>query len=432
MFIIGTIITLCLIISAIWPKTTTYVVFLVPIFFILILVDSLFLSSIQSQIFVERKVEKMLSLGDVQEIMYTISNNSSFPLSITIYDDLPIQLQLRKEIWQGTIHPYGKHIHHFKIKPTSRGVYEFGNINALVCRTIIPLTRYMVTFQDSLQTKVYPSIIQMQNVEFFISAKTSHKSGIKRVRSIGDDDEFDHLRSYVVGNNIKHINWYATSRKGELIVNQFQDMRHQDVYMIIDKGRSMEMPFYGLSLMDYAINTALAFTKIIIKKHDRAGLITYNNVVDYVVGASSNSSQLNVMLDALYAQETQFKESNLKVLYTYLRKSVSKRSIIFLFTNFENIYEVRRNMAFLRLISKNHLLVIVTFVNEEVERMTTQESNTLSQIYDQTIAESILYDKERIIKEISSEGIMTLLSRPGDLTIDVINKYLEIKARRLK
>lgn len=432
-YIVATAIIVLLVLSTIWPMTTKYVVWLIPIFVIAIVIDAFYLSRLSSKVFTDRRAENMLSLGDNQLVKYEVRNHSQVPLNATIYDELPEQLQLRNSIWSGKLNGESEHFHDYTIRPTSRGEYLFGKLHTLIARTFVPLVSYQIIRDDAeLHTKVYPSILQMQNIEFFISSKTAHKSGIKKVRSIGDDDEFDHLRTYVVGNNLKNINWKATSRKGELMVNHYQDTRSQNVYMIIDKGRSMEMPFYGMSLLDYAINTALAFTKIIIKKYDRAGLITYSNVVDNSLAANSNNVQLHLMLEALYAQETLFKESNLQALYTYLRKIVTKRSIIFLFTNFENVYELRRNMSYLRLISRNHLLVVISFINEEVELMANNIGENMSGIYDQTIAESILYDKERIIKEIESEGIMTILTRPQDLTIDVINKYLEIKAKRLK
>ncbi|MBK7701307.1 MAG: DUF58 domain-containing protein [Saprospiraceae bacterium] len=236
-------------------------------------------------------------------------------------------------------------------------------------RIKFPLIIGRISNDEISMSKVYPSVIQMHKVEFLISNKTAHNSGIRKIRSLGDDDEFEHLRSYVPGNNIKHINWKATSRRNELMVNQYQDTRSQNIYMLIDKSRCMEMPFDQMALLDYAINACLVFTKVILKKYDKPGIITFNNKVDHSLAPHSSLAQLSRINEVLYNQNTDFLESNFDVLYMHIRNNINKRSVLFLFTNFENHAELNRNLAYLKLISKSHLLIVVSFINDELQRM---------------------------------------------------------------
>ncbi|MBK8887533.1 MAG: DUF58 domain-containing protein [Saprospiraceae bacterium] len=261
-------------------------------------------------------------------------------------------------------------------------------------------------------SKVYPSVIQMHKVEFLISNKTAHNSGIRKIRSLGDDDEFEHLRSYVPGNNIKHINWKATSRRNELMVNQYQDTRSQNIYMLIDKSRCMEMPFDQMALLDYAINACLVFTKVILKKYDKPGIITFNNKVDHSLAPHSSLAQLSRINEVLYNQNTDFLESNFDVLYMHIRNNINKRSVLFLFTNFENHAELNRNLAYLKLISKSHLLIVVSFINDELQRMIKSEAESVSNAFENVVAETLLVEKEQILRILNQHGIMTILTTP--------------------
>ena len=146
----------------------------------------------------------------------------------------------------------------------------------------------------------------------------------------------------------------------------------------------------------------------------------------------SSLAQLSRINEVLYNQNTDFLESNFDVLYMHIRNNINKRSVLFLFTNFENHAELNRNLAYLKLISKSHLLIVVSFINDELQRMIKSEAESVSNAFENVVAETLLVEKEQILRILNQHGIMTILTTPKDLTIDTVNKYLEIKARRLK
>lgn len=256
-------------------------------------------------------------------------------------------------------------------------------------------------------------------------------SGIKRIRRIGRTDEFEQIKNYTQGDNIKSINWKATSRKNEIMINQYQDTRSQSVYCIIDKGRSMKMPFDNLALLDYSINSTLVLSNICLKKYDRVGLVTFNNEISTLLPADNKAGQISRISRLLYNQETGYLESNYQSLYLYIRKMISRRSIMIMFSNFENLYDMRRALPYLRQLNKRHLLVIIFFTNTELVGESEREVSTVSDIYDVTFAKRALVEKDMIAEELRSHGIQTILSKPEELSINVINKYLEIKAKRM-
>jgi uncharacterized protein (DUF58 family) len=233
----------------------------------------------------------------------------------------------------------------------------------------------------------------------------------------------------VTGDDIRTLNWKATAKKNQLMVNQFQDERSQSVYMVIDKGRVMKMPFNGLSLLDYSINSTLVLSNVILKKGDKAGMFTFSKKVENRVAAEKRSSQMERMLETLYNINTDFFESDFGRLYADIKKNITQRSLILLYTNFETLDGLKRQLPYLKGIAKNHLLVIVFFENVEFNELIYKKAANIQEIYDQVIAEKFAFEKRLIVQELRKYGIYSVLTKPENLTIDSINKYLEIKAR---
>lgn len=372
-----------------------------------------------------------LSLGDLQNIDYHIRYDGDHNINLEIYDSYPYQLQIRERIYNQKVKAQHDQVYSYPIRPTERGEYGFGNILSIIRNPKLGLIEFQQKIKQTCNTKVYPSIIQMKRMDLRTMQKAAHLFGLKKIRTLGQNDEFEVIRNYQQGDYFKSINWKATSRKNELMVNQFQDTRMQEVYCILDKGRTMELPFEKLTLLDYAINSCLVISNIVLQKNDRIGLITFSNKIDMVKTADSRSSQLTSILEHLYNQETAFMEHNFELLYATLRKRVSKRSIIFLFTNFENLIELNRNIKSLELISKLHHLVVINFINTELENNSVeQRTENVDDVYRNTIIQKMAYEKKAIHTELKNRGISSILIRPEQLSIAVINKYLEIKAKR--
>ena len=198
---------------------------------------------------------------------------------------------------------------------------------------------------------------------------------------------------------------------------------------MIDKSRSMRLPFKGMTLLDYSINATLSISNIILRKGDKAGLITFSDKLGARVVAERNSGQLSRIMEVLYRQKTRFLDPNVQRLYYGTRNYIKGRSLLLLFTNFESMYAMERSISIFRRLNRQHLLVVIFFENTELKEQSRMEPENVSGIYKKTISAKFALEKQAIVRELSKYGIQSILSRPEDLSVDVINKYLEIKSK---
>ncbi len=401
------------------------------LFLIISILDYLFLVFTDKNIEVERHVYETLSLGDHQKVKYDVTSRVKWPCRIEIYDEFPSQLQERDFKKKMLLKGNSSSDYIYPIRPLRRGIYAFGNINVFRSNIFPGLTEKRKIVECSEDVAVVPSVIQMKKFELQVFAKTATMAGIRKIRKIGENDEFEHIQAYYQGDSIRSINWKATSRKNQLMVNKYQNSRSQIIYSIIDKGRVMKMPFNGLTLLDHSINSALVFSNIVLRKHDKAGLISFGNKIGAVVKAEASQRQLEKINKSLYAQKTDFLESNYELLFYQLRALLRRRSILFFYTNFEHMVDLERSIGYLKSLNTKHLLVVITFINTELGDRASLQSQTKEDIYRKTTAQKILVDKEKIVNMLRANNIQTIHTRPEDLNINVINKYLEIKAKRL-
>ena len=390
--------------------------------------DTIILFRVRKGIFAMRETGDRFSNGDENTIHVTVENFYAIPVTVAIIDELPTQFQIRDQQFRLALSVGASKTITYKLTPVERGVYEFGALNIYVS-SAIGLVRRRFIFDLYRKVKVYPSYLQMRKYELLAISNNLVEAGIKKVRRIGHTFEFDRIREYVRGDDYRTVNWKATARKNEFMVNEYEDEKSQQIYSAIDKGRIMKMPFEGMSLLDYAINASLVISNIAIQKQDKAGLITFSNKIDAVLPADKKSSQMLKILELLYSQTTRFLESNFELLYVTLRTKVRQRSLILLFSNFETLSSLKRQLPFLRKIAMSHLLVVIFFENTELKELIDQPATGTEEIYLQTVAEKFEFDKRQIVKELARYGIHSVLTAPGDLSASTINKYLELKAR---
>jgi uncharacterized protein (DUF58 family) len=368
------------------------------------------------------------SLGDQNPVRVEVQSQSPYPLRVDFIDELPIYFQKRDFIFSFSIAKKSTQDFNYTLFPTERGLYEFGDMNFFLTSPIgLVQRRYVEKAATSLPA--VPSVIQMKKYELLAFSSNAQLSGLRKIRRLGHSYEFEQIKNYVIGDDYRSINWKATSRRGHLMVNQYEDEKSQAIYAILDKSRAMRMPFEGLSLLDYAINTILTLSNIALKKSDRAGLITFSEQIDTVLPAEQKAGQLGKISNALYAQQTNFMESDYEKLYHTLQYTTKGRALMLLFTNFESLSALERVLPILRKISRKHLLVVVFFENTELLDYAQQESKHLLAVYQQTIAHKFVLDKRIIAEELRRHGIQCILTKPQDLSVNTINKYLELKAR---
>ncbi|MFC4212044.1 DUF58 domain-containing protein [Pedobacter lithocola] len=405
------------------PEIITLVVFL------LLIVDVVVLYRNDKGIEAHRLSSKRLSNGDENPVQIEVQNRYGFGVKLRIIDEVPFQFQLRDKDFKLHLKSGDIKSIHYNLRPTKRGEYDFGFIRVYTSSPI-GLVKRKYNFDGAKVLPVFPSFINLGQYELMAISNNLTEFGIKKIRKIGQSSEFDQIKNYVGGDDIRTINWKATARKGGLMVNTYTDERSQNVYCVIDKSRVMRMPFEGLSLLDYAINASIALSKVAMLKQDKAGLITLSETIGSIIPAERKPAQLGHIMQVLYKEKTRYLESNMEALYSTIRSVIKQRSLVVFFTNFESLSALQRQLPYLKKISKYHLLLVVFFENTELKSLSTTPAKDVEGIYHKTIAEKFIYEKKQMALELNKYGILSVLTSPQKLTINVINQYLALKGQQ--
>jgi uncharacterized protein (DUF58 family) len=308
-----------------------------------------------------------MSLGDENEVQIKVNNQFPFSIWLRIIDELPEQFQKRDFLLKTKIKYNSKEQLQYTLCPKTRGLYEFGRLLCFIESPIRFLQRRMIA-EDSEAVKVYPSFLRLKKYQLMALGE-NNQAGDKKMRRVGNSLEFEKIKDYVLGDDIRNINWKATARRGGLMTNMYTDARQQQIYCVIDKGRTMKMPFDGLSLLDYAINASLALLNIALLKQDKAGLISFSKSEIEIIPADRRNNQFFHIQEALYQQKTEFKESDFNSLRSNLQRKVGQRSLLLFFTNFETMAALERQLPHLKLLAKQHLLCVVFFENTMIKQL---------------------------------------------------------------
>jgi uncharacterized protein (DUF58 family) len=396
---------------------------------ILFISDYLFLFLNTRGFFAARTHADRFSNGDDNPVRIDLENFYNLPVTAEIIDEIPHQFQRRDVLFKAALPANSKKIIQYQLRPVKRGAYGFGRINIYISGPV-GLVKRRFRFDEPKDVAVYPSYLQMRKYQLMAIHNRLSEIGIKKTRRIGHSTEFEQIKEYVRGDDFRTVNWKATARKGQMMVNHFTDEKSQQIYCVIDKGRVMKMPFEGLSLLDYAINASLVLTNVALLKQDKAGLITFSEQLGSILKADKKATQMQSILEILYNQKTRYLESDFERLFGHIRTRITQRSLIILFTNFESMSGMQRQLPYLRKIARQHLLLVVFFENTELRQLTEKEATGIESVYVKTIAEKFAFEKKLIVKELHQYGILSILTAPQNVTVNTLNKYLELKARQ--
>ena len=431
MYIAFGVVVCCFVFAFIYPWLHLIGLLLFWALALMLLVDIIILFANKNGIEILRQTKhQKLSNGDDNDFSLSIQNNYSFIVYTKIIDEIPDQFQKRDFVFSRKLKVQDAHEIKYKLRPVFRGEYYFRNSIAFIS-TIIGLAQRRYIFYNAEMLPCYPSFLKLRQYELLAFTDRLTDVGIKKLRKIGLSSEFDNIKEYVIGNDIRTINWKATARKNQLMVNHFRDERAQQVYSIIDMGRIMKMPFEEMSLLDYSINASLVLSHISFIKQDKPGLITFSNKVQNSISADRRGNQLFRLQEALYNAKTGFQESNYEVLLNHIRTKITQRSLLLLFTNFETLSGLKRQLKYIRQLAKHHLVVVIIFENTELHNLLNTKATSTSEIYCQTIAKKFDYEKMQITFELQKLGIQCIYTKPEQLTVNTLNKYLELKSRGL-
>lgn len=382
-----------------------------------------------------RQLSDRFSNGDENDVRIRVESSYPFPVRVEVMDEIPFIFQRRDICFRAKIEKMEATTIKYSLRPTKRGVYGFGQIRVFAASPI-GLVQRRFTCGEAKDVKVYPSFLMLHQYELLAISNNLTEMGIKRIRRVGHHTDFEQIKDYVAGDDFRTINWKASARRSKLMVNVYQDERSQQIISVIDKGRVMQQAFQGMTLLDYSINAALVLSYVAMYKEDRAGLATFSSDFDTFVPASRRPGHLQVLMEALYAQQTEFGETDYSALVANLNKHVTKRSLIVLYTNFTGQVSLQRQLPYFQQLNQRHRLLVVFFEDVELkEYLATHHSphsrrRSTEDYYRQVMADRFVYEQRLIVSTLRQHGILSLLTTPDNLSVDVINRYLEMKQRQ--
>ena len=373
----------------------------------------------------ERHLSTRFSNGDDNPVTISVESTYPFPVRFEVIDELPFQFQQRDNT---------SHISSFtsqfsfktSLRPTRRGIYSFGHV-MVFASTRLGLVERRYRCATPCDVSVYPSYQKLHQYELMAISRNLQEPGIKRIRRIGHNTEFEHIRDYLKGDDYRTVNWRATARLSRPMVNVYQDERSQQVFSIVDKGRVMQQAFEGMTLLDYAINASLALSYVAMRKEDRAGLITFADSVGTFVAADRRSGHINKLMETLYAEQTDFGETDFSALSVAVGRHINKHSLLILYTNFMGLVSLQRQLPFLQQIARRHRLLVVFFEDVELLQFMATPAATKEEVCQHEVAEKFAAEKQLISATLRQYGILSLLTTPQDLSVGVINRYLAIR-----
>ncbi len=380
---------------------------------------------------VTRHKDDTLYFKDENIITINVRNNFNKPLNIQIKDEIPDwHFKVIKENLSHIVSPNESTDFTYNIVPSKRGRFTFENIYVKYTGILGLCQKYFVV-ESEKNFKVYPSLRDLSKYRLIMQKNRLLQAGEKAIYKQGTGTEFESLKEYVLSDDYRKINWLVTARENKLIVNQFEEEKNQPVFILIDTGRCMSYSVKGYKKLDYAINAALILSDIVNQKGDCSGLIVFNTEVLSVVMPGKGVEHRNKLMQTLYHAENTKNVSDYKEAFKELINKQKRRSIVFVFTDFETIDEANELKEHIAIISKRHVPIVVVMKNESIIKLANAESLEVESLYEKSAALDFLARRKEIIKQLASKHIFCTESSAENFALSSINRYLEIKNKNI-
>jgi uncharacterized protein (DUF58 family) len=379
---------------------------------------------------VTRAHDTKLSLGVDNPVTVSVRNRSRRGTSFTVRDEAPEQFKIETRTLDGKVQPMETWQGTYHLQPLRRGDYQFGDITL---RWLGPLK--LVIRQGKVKAagpvKVYPNLMDVRKYDLLLRRNRLQEIGLRNTRMFGDGTEFERLREYLPDDEYRRINWKATARRHRPVTAQYQTERSQSVMAVLDTGRMMQSPVADIAKLDYAVNAVLLLGYVATGKGDRVGVMSFADDVLHYLAPRQGRGQFYRMLEVLYGVDAQQVEPNYRKALTYLAVKQRRRALIVIFTDLSSGASMDSLVAQVSLLARTSLPLVVTISDPDVHKASEQRPHDSLSMYQRAIAAQMLDERRIVLDTLRKRGILTLDVPANQLSIAVINRYLELKGRTL-
>ena len=376
-----------------------------------------------SDLQIRRSEEDTLYFKDENEVLFFIYNGSNYPLNIEAKDDSRRFFTVLEDDLTQFIEPKQEEVFSYITLPAKRGSFLFSNIYVRYSG-VLGLCKKYGTIPCPMVYKVYPNIKDLSKYRILMQKHKRLPQGEKTIRNYGMGAEFESLRTYVDGDDYRKINWTATARENKIIVNNYQIERNQPVYIMLDTSRPMSYSVNGYKKLDYAINAALILTDIVNQQGDKAGLLVFDSTVKTNLSPGQGPGHRNQIMETLYNVTDNRLTADYEGAFRKLCEVQKRRSLVFIFTDFEILEEANDLIQHIKWLKKRHLPIVVFMKNESLDNLINQPVETQSdQILNETAIE-FLTERKNIFRNLNAMGIPNIESSAEDFALSAVNRYL--------
>ena len=377
-----------------------------------------------------RELLKIASLGKKHDCELTITNYSKRGCFVEIRDDLPVEFQPDVDKFDYEFKPSSKASFEYSFHSRERGRFEMDCVHVKVKSRIgFWNAHYKIPVQNEIF--VYPDMKQIS--QYALLARTNRLSmlGVRRSRKIGQDNEFERLRDYTQDDNYKHIDWRTTARRRKLTVRDFQSNQSQRIIFLVDCGRMMTGDSNGISMLDHGLNAMLMLSYVALSQGDSVGLICFSDTIHNYTPPRAGAKHINHLLHSAFDQHATYVESRYDQAFYHLQTHCLKRSLVVLITNVIDQINANQIYEYMSAIGKRHLPMtcflrdhaMFDVVEDYLEK--PEEAN----FYPAAVAANIANWRQQVLTDLQHQGVLAVDTYPEHLTTNLINRYLEIKAK---
>jgi uncharacterized protein (DUF58 family) len=378
---------------------------------------------------IERQVAPIFSVGRANAVTVHLHNRSARTVRGTMTDDPLVDTKGTGLPAAFELAPHAGCFVRYEVTPSTRGPRALGSV---AVRYDAPLG--LVARQERAElpatVDVYPDVHAARSLEMLRrQGRQDARLGSLRVR--GGDTEFERLRPYQRGDEIRHIDWRSSARRDDLTVRQFQAESNQNVVFAIDVGRGMRGESGGLTSVDHALNAALLAADVALRGGDKAGLMAFDDSPRAFLRPTGGRTGARKLTRAVYALEAGMAATDYRAAMTFLQSQVRARSLLVVFTNLLDPRSAKDLASSLKSLLPRHLPLCVLMRDQDVEALAAEPARGEIDLYVRAAAAEALAWRDGLVKQLERAGVLVLDARPSDVTPRLVNRYLEIKARRL-
>ena len=390
------------------------------------------LSQLPKGVRITREFSGRFAVGAENEVRINVQNAQPNAVSLEVKDEYPPQMKLsglreahlRVDGQTSAALVYG-------LTPPKRGRFEFGQIvvrflsrfNLVRCETRVGKTVTAV--------KVYPNMRRAREAELKALGARSLVASHRKTSWRGEGREFESLRDYVRGDELRHISWSATARRGKLTTRQYQVERDQTILIAIDGGRLMTARIEQETKLDSAVHAALALMSAAARAGDNAGLLVFGRKIKAFLPPSRGHDHMDAALEALYSVEPEMIEPSYSHAFEYIAANSKRRSLVIVITDLVDEEGSKELLTSLRLLRPRHLPLVVTIADRDLRAVVSNAPETARDLFTQSVAEEIMHLREAALRLVESQGGLALDVTAAALAPAILEKYLQVKERGL-